>query len=177
MSSESDCRSAARVISLFAPAEFPVSLAKIPCFVAQGILLQAIDFAGSLGTKNRRESRIFPEFPVNFPVRREFARGDRFDCDCLRRHDLSNGYRCLFCLRGRANSCAHSGTLRRTACAALHAETNSCGVCRNRHARVSIAQFGGTAVSRRQTNSRRENETHNQRPLEKISTRGRTDRH
>jgi hypothetical protein len=33
----------------------------------------------------------------------------------------------------------------------FHAETNSCGICRDRRARVSFAYFSGTAVSARQT--------------------------
>jgi hypothetical protein len=33
----------------------------------------------------------------------------------------------------------------------FHAETNSCGICRDRRARISLAHFGGTAVSAPQT--------------------------
>src|SRR5262249_16422006 len=45
----------------------------------------------------------------------------------------------------------------------FHAETNLCGICRGRRARVSFAHFGGTAVSARQTEFALASETHNER--------------
>jgi hypothetical protein len=41
--------------------------------------------------------------------------------------------------------------LRQSSNDSFYAETNSCGICRDRRARVSFAHFGGTAVSARQT--------------------------
>src|SRR5215472_9832347 len=66
----------------------------------------------------------------------------------------------LFCF---ANSSASSGTLRQSSNDSFHAETNLCGICRDRRARVSFAHFGGTAVSARQTEVALASETHNER--------------
>jgi hypothetical protein len=41
--------------------------------------------------------------------------------------------------------------LRQSSNGSFHAETDLCGICRDRRARVSFAHFGGTAVSARQT--------------------------
>jgi hypothetical protein len=43
------------------------------------------------------------------------------------------------------------GFLRESSNDSFHTETNLCGICRDRRARVSFAHFGGTAVSARQT--------------------------
>src|SRR5262245_9358610 len=40
------------------------------------------------------------KFPVNFPVSREFAGGDRFECDCVRHHALSQVWRFSEGVRG-----------------------------------------------------------------------------
>ncbi len=66
----------------------------------------------------------------------------------------------LFCFE---NSSVSSGTLREFSNDSFRAETNSRDICRDRSAPVSFAQFGGTAVSRRQPNSWWESETQNER--------------
>ena len=57
--------------------------------------MQVIEFARRLDAKIAAERPEFAKFPVNFPVSREFERGDRFEWDCVRHHAVSG--ETLFC--------------------------------------------------------------------------------
>jgi hypothetical protein len=50
--------------------------------------MQVIEFARRLDAKIAAERPEFAKFPVNFPVSREFERGDRFEWDCVRHHGV-----------------------------------------------------------------------------------------
>ena len=65
--------------------EIPSCFKKIPSSVAQGILLQASEFARVLAFKIGIGLANSMEFPVIFPVSREFASRDEFESDCVRR--------------------------------------------------------------------------------------------
>ena len=43
-------------------------------------------FCGRVSFQNRTKRADLMKFPVLFPVSREFERGDRFECDCVRHH-------------------------------------------------------------------------------------------
>ena len=49
--------------------------------------MQVIEFARRLDAKIAAERPEFAKFPDNFPVSREFERGDRFEHDCVGLHD------------------------------------------------------------------------------------------
>jgi hypothetical protein len=70
-----------------------------------------------------------------------------FESDSLR-HDLSIRRYCDISNLPFANCPTNCGTSYGLADDAFHAETNSCGICGTRHASVSFAECGGTAVSR-----------------------------
>ena len=68
--------------------KLPCSSKKIPCSVAQGILLQAYEFARVLAFKIGIGLANSMEFPVIFPVRQGISSRDEFESICVRRQDL-----------------------------------------------------------------------------------------
>jgi hypothetical protein len=66
---------------LFCSEKFPVPLRRDFCCKPLESRVIAAARAGQ-GAKTFK-------FPVNFPVSRELATGDRFDCDCVRHHAFS----------------------------------------------------------------------------------------